>query len=180
MSLDEFIRPWSGSAYRHLPADSPYAPTDFRFAARSSENRWNEAGKPTLYLASDTGVAIAEFARHITRDYQPGLLSSPLKRRMFRFGLRLDSVLDFCSPEAWSALSQLPTAPQSFLDKALARATANYVRVATSAVAIRVPSVAFLDDLTRWSLVVFLDKLPSDPEKFVTDVEEEAVIYVGP
>lgn len=180
MALDEFIGPWSGPVYRHVPANSPYSPTDFRFAGRSSENRWNEAGKPTLYVASDTGVAVAEFARHIAREYQPGLLNPPLKRQMYRLHLRLASVLDFCAPAAWSALGELAGAPHCFLDKELARAAANYVRVATSAVAMRVPSVAFLDELTRWSLVVFLDKLPRDPRAFVTSAVEDAIIYVGP
>src|SRR6266852_3772826 len=107
--------------YRHLPEGSSYSPTDFRFAGKSSANRWNELGEPTLYVASDAGVAIAEFARHITLDYQQQVVSPPLKRRMFRLRLRLDAVLDFCVPDAWSALGGLTGAPYCFLERATAR-----------------------------------------------------------
>jgi hypothetical protein len=180
LALDQFIGPWSGFGYRHLPAASPFSPTDFRFAGKSSDNRWKEAGKPTLYVASDTGVAVAEFARHIARDYQQSLLAPPLKRRMYRLQFQLESVLDFCTPAAWSTLDGLTDAPFCFLDKELARTIASYVRVATPATAMRVPSVAFLDDLTRWSLVVFLEKVPSDPRTFITDIVEDANVYIGP
>jgi hypothetical protein len=38
-----------------------------------------------------------------------------------------------------------------------------------------VPSIAFLDDLTRWNLVVFLDKMPKETDSWITHVER-----VGP
>jgi hypothetical protein len=56
-----------------------------------------------------------------------------------------------------------------------ARTTATLVRATTSANAILVPSIAFLDDLTRWNLVVFLDTLPVDTSTWITRTE-----YVGP
>lgn len=55
-----------------------------------------------------------------------------------------------------------------FLDAGVARATATFIRRTTSAEAILVPSMAYLDDLTRWNLVLFLEKLPSDLSTFVT------------
>ena len=64
MALDPLARPWSGAAFRHIPAGSPVGVLDFRFAGRSADNRWNAQGEPTVYLASDRGVALAELARH--------------------------------------------------------------------------------------------------------------------
>jgi hypothetical protein len=49
-----------------------------------------------------------------------------------------------------------------FLDRAVARATAHFLRRTTSAGGLLVPSVAFLDDPARWNLVVFLENLPAD------------------
>jgi hypothetical protein len=179
LSLTDFLRPWTGHVYRHLPEHSALSALDFRFAGLGPDNRWNEPGEPTLYVASDAGVAVAEFARHVDRDYHPDLARRPLRRRLFRLHLQLEFVLDFCDPNSWAALGGLPNAPGCFLDRAIARAAARYVRVTTPAQAMRVPSVAFLDDLTRWSLVVFLDKLPADPRRFVQEVDETGLIHVG-
>ncbi|MBI2940425.1 MAG: RES domain-containing protein [Chloroflexi bacterium] len=148
-------------------------------AGLSSDNRWNAPGEPTLYVAADPAIAIAEYARHIDRDYHPDLAGRPLRRRMYRLRMHLDPVLDLCIPDAWLALGGLKDAPSCFLDEAIARATARFVRAATPAVAMRVPSVAFLDDLTRWSLVVFLDKLPGDPRSYVTSVTDAGLIQIG-
>lgn len=46
---------------------------DFRYCARSNENRWNIAGEPTLYLAKEKDVILAEYARHF-------FYASPLKK----------------------------------------------------------------------------------------------------
>ena len=62
----------------------------------------------------------------------------------------------------------------------LCRATAPYLRTATPAQALLVPSVAFLDDLERWVAVLFLDKLPREPGRFLTDVAFDRVLAAGP
>jgi len=58
--LDDLVAPWSGDALRHIPAGSPFDVLDFRFAGLGAENRWNDPGQPTLYLAGDAGVAEIE------------------------------------------------------------------------------------------------------------------------
>ncbi len=179
MGLNDNISPWSGQVYRHIPDGSPYAVTDFRFAGVETDNRWNQKGERTLYLASDPGLAVGELARHLTRDYSPDAVTLPVRRRIFRLTIRLDAVLDFTTPEAWSALGGLPEPPRCFLDKAIARAVAHYIRTATTANAMRVPSVAFLDDLTRWSLVVFLAKLPADPATFIVAADDVGIVHIG-
>ena len=60
MSLTTFLTPWLGPACRHIAADAPFGVLDFRYAGRSSVNRWHRRGEPTLSLASDRAVAIAE------------------------------------------------------------------------------------------------------------------------
>jgi RES domain-containing protein len=80
------LAPWTGLAYRHIPAGSPYSVLDFRFAGSSSDNRWNVAGEPTLYLAGDYGVVLAEYARHFDHERalrEPQLLHA---RQLYRLG----------------------------------------------------------------------------------------------
>lgn len=84
MALDAFPRPWSGPAFRHIPASSPIGVLDFRFAGRSADNRWNEPGEPTVYLASDRGVALAELARHFHEAPVPPARLQLVERAVFR------------------------------------------------------------------------------------------------
>lgn len=172
-ALDALLRPWRGRALRHIPADSPYGVLDVRFAGRGAENRWNEPGHPTLYLAGDEAVLVAEWGRHFAINRSPDLQPATAARAVYALDLAIDRVLDLRDPAACAALS-IGNAPWVFTDLAVARATAGFVRATTGAQALLVPSMAFLDDPTRWCLVAFLDKLP-DPTAFVA-----AVIPRGP
>lgn len=139
---------------------------DTRFAGLAGDNRWNAAGQPTLYLASDLGVVLAEFARHL-RD-ERGLSSRQSQARsVYRLGLRLSAVLDLRQPRVRGALG-LQGGARRFLDRRVARATAQYVRTTTPIEAVLVPPMAFLDDPTRSNLVLFLEKLPADLSSFIT------------
>jgi hypothetical protein len=77
--------------------------------------------------------------------------------------------LNLCQPEVWQELS-LGDAPNCFQNRDIARACANFIRYTTPATAIFVPSVAFLDDVEQWCLVLFLEKLPSDVREFLPHV----------
>ncbi len=169
MSLDDLLAPWTGDALRHIPAGSPFDVLDLRFAGVGAENRWNDPGQPTLYLAGDPGVLIAEWGRHFALNRASHLQQETIERAVFTLRLAIDHVLDLRAPRVLTALS-LADAPARFTDRELARATARFVRSTTRARAILVPSMGFLDDLDRWCLVVFLDKLPSDPNGFVSAV----------
>jgi hypothetical protein len=61
----------------------------------------------------------------------------------------LDRVLDLTNAQVCQKLS-LTNAPVCFSDKAIARATANYIRNTTTIQAIIVPSMALLDNLKEW------------------------------
>lgn len=179
MSLQSHIQPWSGYAVRHIP-DNPnknYDIYNFSYCGLSNENRWNVAGESTLYLAKEKNVALAEYARHFRVDRTPQLAAQTYRRRVYRFQVNLDSVLNLCSPEVWSALS-LINAPDCFKDKNFARSVAQFIRNTTPTQAILVPSIAFLDDLEQWCLVLFLEKLPQDPRLFLPTVEPDGYFQV--
>ncbi len=177
--LDAFLAPWVGSACRHIPEPSSRGILDFRFAGLSRKNRWNEPGQPTLYLASDHGVALAEFARHVEANIGGEIGKDATVRRNYDLRVAVDRALDLRDPRLLAALG-VGGAPACFLDRSLARATAGYLRRTTAAQAVVVPSVAFLDDPTCWVLLLFLDKLPADPARFLTDVRPDGTFRLDP
>lgn len=126
-------------------------------------------GEPTLYLAGDVGVVIAELGRHFRHDRDPGLASALVERTIYRLELELERVLDVRDADVCHAIG-LHDAPLCFLDRDVARATARYLRRTTPAQAILAPSVATLDQLNRWNLVLFPEKLPAGPSRFIRSV----------
>jgi len=50
--------------------------------------------------------------------------------------------------------------------------------VTTQAQAIIVPSIAFLDKTEKWFLVLFLEKLPGDPLKFLPQAKSNGTFQV--
>lgn len=169
MALGARLSPWTGEAYRHIPSSNRYDLLDFRFAGRGQDSRWNDPGVPTLYLAGDEGVLIAEWGRHFAVNRTPDLRRETVERAVYRLTVTVDNVLDLRSPTVWEELS-LQDAPTCFLEIGVARATANFVRRTTAAQALLVPPMSFLDQLDRWCLVLFLEKLPADWTTFISDV----------
>ena len=156
---------------RHIP-DGPFDIYDFSRAGLATDNRWNIQGEPTLYLARDRDVALAEWARHLDVDRAEALAPLTRRRKVYRFEIVLDHVLNLCDPITWQALS-LTGAPEIFLDKAVARATAQFIRHTTPAVAIFTPSVAFLDQLGQWVLAIFLEKLKGSIRETLPTVTDD-------
>jgi RES domain-containing protein len=178
MSLQSFIEPWSGHAVRHIPKLANYDIYDFQYAGRSSENQWNAQGQPTLYLAKEKNVALAEYARHFNVDRTATLKLQAQERAVYRFEVQLSDTIDFCRPEIWQELS-LTNAPDCLKDKKIARACADFIRYTTSATAIFVPSIAFLDAPENWCLVIFLEKLPDNPRSFLPTVSTDGTFQVN-
>lgn len=170
MALADFLAPWSASAYRHLPAGISLDVLDLRFVGRSPDNRWNTPGEPTLYLASDRAVVLAEFARHYRHDTSPGVAPQTVARQIYRLQVEIGHLLDLRDPRTVAALS-LGDAPHCFREKRMARAIGRYVRTTSPAQAVLVPSMGFLDEPDHWVAVLFLEKLPPDPRQFITAVE---------
>jgi RES domain-containing protein len=176
--IDAYLRPWSGEAVRHLP-EGARDPLEVRWAGVAADNRWNAAGQPTLYLAKDRSVALAEMARHFRDERTPELARHAHRRQVFRFRLTLQRTLDLRDPAVCGALS-ISDAPYRFLHKPAARATAQFLRELTPAEALFVPSMAFLDHPETWVLVVFLDKLPADLRSFISAVAPEGLFAIEP
>jgi len=172
VALDVYLRQWTGETYRHLPVGVRFDVLNFRYAGKGLDNRWNQPGEPTLYLAGDIGVAIAEWARHIEIDRTPELEVATIERIVYRLRLTIDRVLDLRDPLIWAELS-LDDAPIRFLDLPTARATAHFVRNTTEAQGMFVSCVPFIDQLERWCLVLFLDKLPAKPSEYISSVITE-------
>jgi RES domain-containing protein len=169
--LSDLIVPWSGEAFRHLP-DGSYDVYDFRYAGLSAHNRWNVQGEPTLYLAGSIDVAAAEWSRHFQFDRPQQLAAKTKRRKIYRFDVTLSRTLNLSQPQLWQELS-LQNAPHCFLAQNVARATAQFIRQTTEVEAIFVPSIAFLDRLEKWVLVIFLEKLSShDLQQFLPAVKE--------
>ncbi len=172
--LSRALMPWTGAAYRHISARANRDVLDFGFVGLNSDNRWNTAAEPSLYLAGDPGVVIAEWGRNFGYRRSESVGEISVERSVFRLSLHLDAVLDLREPSVAAALGA-DNAPACFTDRAIAQTTAAMVRAPTAPNAILVPSIAFLDDLTRWNLVVFIDTLPTDASSWITRTE-----YVGP
>lgn len=107
-----------------------------------------------MWLAEDLDVALTECARHFQGDRTPGLAAQTHRPRVYRFQVGLAATLDLCHPSVWLDLS-LTNAPGCFGDKSEARAVANFPRYTISTQAVCVPSMAFLDNLEQWCLVLF-------------------------
>lgn len=171
--IDDLVTSWIGGGYRHINAESNRDILDFSYAGQFPDNRWNAPGQPALYFAGDIGVAIAEWGRRFPVSFDTDALK-PATRDVYRLQFRFDAVLDLRNPEIIRQL-HIPDAPTAFRDKLMTRSLATQIRHSTRAQAMLVPSIAFLDDLTRWNLVVFLDKMPEPTASWITKVER-----VGP
>ncbi len=176
MSLSAHLESWSGVALRHIPLGSRNDVLDFRFAGRGAENRWNRPGDPTLYLAGDEGVLIAEWGRHFTIDRTTQLKRMARERDVYGLTLSLERVLDIRKGVVCDELS-LVNAPACFMDIGLARATAIFIRQTTEAQGMLVPSMGFLDSPDRWCLVLFLEKLP-EPKLFISEVNPVGALRI--
>lgn len=86
-------------------------------------------------------------------------------------------MLDLTRPEVSEALS-LPSDPTCFLAIDYARATAHYIRITTRAQGLLVPSMCFLDDVSRWCMVLFLEKLSPDPRDYVKAVDDWGELHL--
>jgi RES domain-containing protein len=166
--------PWIGSAYRHIRANAGRDVLDFTYAGAFARNRWNEPGEPTLYLAGDPGVLVAEWGRQLGSSFSDDVAASTIERIEYRLHLRLERVLDLrvANVSSWFGLDD-PAVGTA--DREVTRAAAARIRATTDAQALLVPSVAFLDDLSRWNLVVFLERMPAETHAWIQRVE-----LVGP
>lgn len=168
MTNDASSPSWVGSVYRHTPLHANVL--NFEFAGLYGNNRWNVPGERTLYLAADQGVLAAEWARHLPYPWPIHVGHRALIRQVHRLHVRLTHVRDVRDPEFIKRCGIDPSS-NWVADMTSARHIARFVRVTTAAQAMIVPSIAFIDDHSRWNLVVFLDKVPRDTSEWIIRVE---------
>ncbi len=157
MALRELVGPWTGVAYRHIPAGVSRSALDDSYLGRSSGNRWNEAGTPTYYFASDIAVVLAEYARHMATEVSDGV-PERLARSLWKVEVRLERTLDLRHPRTIDAMGSGPIEDWIF-DSRTTQATANYLRTQAEVQALIAPSVAFLDRPDTYNLIVYRDRI---------------------
>lgn len=177
LSLADRIGPWAGTAYRHIPADAGYDIRDLRYAGRRSSGRWHWQGQPTLYLASDAAVAVAEFARHLAVDRGGGAV--PARRAVYEIRVKLERVVDLRDATVLRLIGRAD-APECWLDPRIARAVATFFRDALEIQGLLVPSVVHLDEPTRHNVVCFLENLPDNPRTFLPRARRRSTVSVEP
>lgn len=148
------------TTFCHVPGN---APIDLPALAHGGDilDRWSGPRRPTVYLATDPGVVLAELGRHET-----GAGEAVVERRVLRLSLAGVRLLDLRDAAVVAALG-IAGAPHAFLDRALARAIGEAVRAAGGCEGLRVPSMALLDKPERHCVVLFDDRIPGG---FVTRV----------
>jgi RES domain-containing protein len=161
------------TAWCHVPADEPIRLD--KLAGTDGSNRWNREGQPTLYLALDLEVTIAEMARHL----DPGSDEAPIRRRLLGLSVRLDGLADLRTASGRARLGG-PADPADLLQRELARTLADRAREVEGCRGLVTPSMAFLDDPSRGNVVVFMERRPDGVEGLVHGMREAGVVDLRP
>lgn len=175
MAIRSYLTPWHGITYRHLPL-SMTDPLDFRLAGQGIGNRWNRAGEPTLYLASDVDVALVEYGRHLGSGFAPTVSANTRRRALFRYEVQVDRLLDLRDLRTCDALYGV-TDPHWYFDRVRAQSVAADVRREHATQGIMVRSIGFPETghEDMFTLVLFLENMPPDPTTYVLSVQKVAV-----
>ena len=170
-SLDPgLLTAWRGIAYCHVPADQPLR-LERLVTSDGSDDRWNRAGEPTLYVALDLATAIGELARHL--ELAPGMPAC--RRRIIGLSVDIDRVADLRRPDIRIAFGA-GDEPAAFGDRELARDVAARVRHDGACNGLLVPSMTFLDDPARGNLVVFVDRFGGGIDDIVGGVVDAGFV----
>jgi hypothetical protein len=168
--LSDAVAPFGGRLSCHLPAAEPIS---IDRVARSDDghDRWGTPGLQTAYLASDRGVAVAEFARHC----EPG--SSADTRRIIDVRLQAVPVLDLRNESVLRVLGCSPSMRRGF-DRATARRLSAELRDHGICQGLLVPSMAFPDRPDRFNVVLFCERLQTGLGSLLFDVQEVGEVRV--
>ena len=164
--------PIGRSLERRWPASAPWRAAawstgtggtdlDASTLATTDGNRWSGPGEPTIYLAGDPGVALAEFGRHWSPHQD--------ETHFWCVHLELAQAIDL-RDDATRVWLGLPDDVAWVLDAYTCRAVAALLRASARYDGLIVPSAAFLDDAARWNAVVFVEHLqPGLPDVIRTE-----------
>ena len=180
-ALASLLKPWTGVGLRHIPSGAAHGILDPTHAARSRRNRWNEAGTPTFYFASDIAVVVGEFGRHIRAELPDG---DPERqaRDVWKVPISLARLIDL-RDRSVSASIGLPQIEGWIGDVDRTQATVRYLRQHAEVQGLLVPSMGFLDDPAKGNVVVYLDRVDPlaafGPPRFVRRIVLEGAGGVG-
>jgi RES domain-containing protein len=155
------------TAWVTAPARSNLRPTDL---ITRTGNRWSRPGEATIYLASDPGVALAEFGRHWPDELEATCI--------WAVDLRLRAAVDLRDGERLGEFG-LSDDPAWIRDADRCAEVARAVRASPRNDGMIVPSAAFLDDPDRWNVVVFVDRLELPLASVVLREAEVSIVPLG-
>jgi RES domain-containing protein len=163
--VDPIRTRWSGVAAVAVEGRNAW---DVRSLISTDENRWSRRGEPTIYLAGDVAMALAEFARHLSPDRRDpvGLV--------WEVDVRLAAVVDLRRQDVRHELG-LPETVTWMTDADRCREVGSSLR-ARGAEALLVPSAAFLDRPERGNLVLFGERLDGRLDMVVREPRPRAAI----
>lgn len=156
---------FAGDAYRAAPGDQPFD-VDALVSRDDDKDRWNRPGEPTIYLALDPGVALAEAGRHLHDSVGTGGC-----QMLVRLRIRADGLVDLRDAANRRQLG-VEGGPAAFLDRSRAREIAGRLRRRPGCRGLLTPSMALIDQPERGNLVLFAERLPGGPRDVVVGHEE--------
>lgn len=129
------------------------------------------------YFATDIGVIVAEYGRHVEVELPEGR-SERLARSVFEVDISLERILDLTDPRVVDAMGAEPI-ERWVLSLEATQSAASYVLAHVPDLqGLLVPSVAFLDHPERHNVVVYGDRIDPGavfgPPRFVRDLILEA------
>ena len=163
--VQTLARPFDAPAAVVVDGDGPW---DAEQTISRDADRWSADGIPTMYLAGDPGVALAEAGRHLD-PREPIRCAS-----VWRVRVMVERAVDIRHADAAATLG-VPTDPGWILEPARCRELADATR-GVGVEALVVPSAAFLDAPDRFDLVVFPEVLSRAVSAITRDPERVAIL----
>jgi len=133
-------------------------PFDPEALVSTEANRWNVEGVPTVYLAGDVGLALVEGGRHLPA-HPPG----GSDRTIWSVLVQARGIVDL---RPW--LSDGLVAERAWVfDRSRCHALADRLRSMEGVSGMLVPSAGSLDDVSRWNLVLYVDRIDRPLEQLI-------------
>ncbi len=166
---------YTGLAYRTIVGSN--MPPIEDLVSDGDDERFSDSSKPTVYLATDAGVALAEMARHLAIGSDEPLDGTP--QTLVRLRTRIEGIADIRETFTLQALG-FPGGPTDLLDREAARDLGGRLREVPGCQGILAPSMALLDQPKRGNLVIFAERLPGRLESVLWPPREAGGVRFVP
>jgi hypothetical protein len=158
MPIGDFARPWSDTALRHRPSSSSRSILDDEYLGQQHDNRGSGVGVRAWSFASDIGLVVGEYGRHVEVDLPDGQ-SERLARSVYKVPIAMDRVLYLTDPATVAAMGAQPINSWLWNLRATQSAARYLLEQVPDLQGLVVPSVAFLDRPDRPNIVVYRDRV---------------------